>query len=187
METAQPSDKGIPSRVSVSGAGVHLPLRPLHGLERKLCLGRPLRINSGRAGGLNFRTDTDQVRGRTCRNRVEYCSSAYRSEPSNSDCLADVLAPARNLPSRRPRPSAMDRLAPPEEHCGVRTRQNGRLGPDHRFHEVRPVGLSAHYYMEFSAICAAEDGSSADAGSESCVCGLDYRCCGSWILRFRLW
>ena len=50
--------------------------------------------------------------------------------------------------------------------------KNGRLGPEYRFHDLRPVGLSAHNDVEFSPICAAESRGCAEVACRWCVCHL---------------
>src|SRR6266446_6855391 len=55
LETLQCPSEGLYFGGMFLAARLHLPLRPLYRMERRLCLGRPLRLNRDRRAGLHFR------------------------------------------------------------------------------------------------------------------------------------
>ncbi len=103
------------------------------------------------------------VANRNCADRRELRDSA------RFPCL---LAAAGNLSNGHARSSDVCGRAAVQEHRRVRPRQDGSLGSDQRFDDLRSLGLRAHHDLELPSLPAAPRWRCAALGRECGVCGL---------------
>jgi hypothetical protein len=92
-------------------------------------------------------------------------------------CLRCLLAHAGGLPDNNSRASHLRGLVALQEHCCLRSRQDGRMGADQLRHGYRPLGLRSHHHLELSSVRSAQSGRSSAVGDTLRSCGVEW---GAW-------
>src|SRR6185437_16115269 len=180
LEAPAPRGKSLHRRIFPPAPRLHLPLRPLHLLERRLRLGRPIRFHRRRNGSVHFRSSTAPLSQRTRQICLDGRPRPHRHQRRYSNRVAGVLAVARNLSARNARPSYVRHLSALQKHHRLRTRKNERMGTKQSGDGPGPLGLRPHHYLEFSAVCFAKSRRSAGVGGANRICRLGLCACGTY-------
>src|SRR5690349_5284862 len=100
MEALQRRDEGVHRCSIVPGTRLYMFLRSLHRLERRLRLGRPLRLNRGADGRLRLCAAAAEISRALRKAYLDRRHFPDRSELDNPDRVLGFLVAAGNLSSR---------------------------------------------------------------------------------------
>jgi hypothetical protein len=143
-------------------------LRAIHRLEWGFGMGGPLRFDPRPVCSLHLGASTAQISHRGRQALVECRAGNDRHQWRGPNWVACVLASFRAVPDDDTGPSNVRRMPTVRKHCGVHSRQDGRLGA-HKFrYDHGPLGLRPHHDVEFSAVRVAPSGRSARVGGAGC-------------------
>ena len=154
---------------------LHRLLCALYVLGRRFCVGRPVRLFSGRNGGTSRDATAASLPRAPGTLGVATGHGIRCGEPGDSSGFACVLAAARDLPDGNVRASHVCDCAAFQKYRGICPGKNGRMGTEHGRYGIRPVGLRAYHDVELPSIRAAACRSGTAVGG-----ACDVRRMGNW-------